>query len=72
LREDFHTLFDDGYITLTPDLRVAVSSKIREEFENGREYYAHHGRQLVATPERPEEQPSIDFLRWHNEHIFLG
>jgi putative restriction endonuclease len=43
LREDLHTLFDDGYITITQDLRIEVSKRIREEFENGHEYYAHHG-----------------------------
>ena len=72
LREDLHTLFDDGYITLSPDLRVKVSSRIREEFENGREYYAHHGQPLVAMPERAEERPDTDLLRWHNEHVFVA
>ena len=37
LRSDFHILFDDGYITVTEDLRVRVSGKIKEKFENGRE-----------------------------------
>jgi putative restriction endonuclease len=68
LREDLHTLFDDGYITFTQDLRIEVSKRIREEFENGHEYYAHHGRRVVAMPERFEERPATDFLRWHNEH----
>jgi len=72
LREDLHTLFDDGYVTVTPDLRVEVSSKIREEFENGREYYAHHGQQLVGMPECIEERPGGEFLRWHNDRVFLG
>jgi putative restriction endonuclease len=42
LRSDLHTLFDLGYMTVTPDdLRVRVSRRIHEEFENGREYYAN-------------------------------
>ncbi len=72
LREDLHTLFDEGYITFTEDLRVEVSRRIREEFENGREYYAHHGRQIMGMPDRFEERPATDFLRWHNEHVFVG
>ena len=39
LRSDLHTLFDLGYMTVTPDdLRVRVSRRIHDEFENGREY----------------------------------
>jgi len=44
LRSDLHILFDRGYVTVTPDLRVHVSKRIREEFENGRDYYAHQGK----------------------------
>lgn len=39
LRKDIHALFDGGYITVTPDFAIEVSRKIREEFENGRDYY---------------------------------
>jgi putative restriction endonuclease len=38
LRSDIHKLFDTGYLTITTDLKVEVSKKIKEEFENGREY----------------------------------
>jgi putative restriction endonuclease len=33
LRRDIHSLFDAGYVTVTPDLRFEVSRRIREEFE---------------------------------------
>ena len=39
LRRDIHSLFDAGYVTITPDLHFAVSRRIKEEFENGRQYY---------------------------------
>ena len=40
LRSDLHRLFDQGYITVgADDRKVNVSSRIREEFENGRDYY---------------------------------
>lgn len=53
LRSDLHTLFDRGYITVTNDYRVAVSRKIRDEFSNGREYYAFDGKELQVTPDLP-------------------
>jgi putative restriction endonuclease len=72
LRSDLHTLFDGGYITVTDQLRVEVSPRIKEEFNNGREYYRHHGQQLVKVPDSLGERPSMSFLRWHNEHRFLA
>jgi putative restriction endonuclease len=71
LRSDLHTLFDRGYLTVTPEARIEVSGKIREEFENGRDYYALHGRPLrLPTPQYAG--PSGELLAWHNEHVFLG
>jgi putative restriction endonuclease len=72
LRSDLHILFDDGYVTVTDDLRVEVSKRIKEEFENGREYYQHRGKPLLIIPDDSGERPSAEFLRWHNENIFLG
>jgi putative restriction endonuclease len=40
MRSDLHTLFDNGYMTLTKEFNIEVSRRIREEFSNGREYYA--------------------------------
>jgi putative restriction endonuclease len=71
LRSDLHTLFDRGYVTVTPEARLEVSSRIREEFENGRDYYALHGNE-IRLPTRPELRPSPALLGWHNEHVFLG
>jgi putative restriction endonuclease len=46
LRSDLHKLFDLGYVTVTPNLCLEVSRRLRAEWENGREYYAHHGSPL--------------------------
>jgi putative restriction endonuclease len=72
LRSDMHTLFDAGYLTVTPELRVEVSSRLRADFENGREYYRHHGAGLSVVPNSQDERPSREFLAWHNEHRYLG
>ena len=69
LRRDIHSLFDSGYVTVTPDLRFEVSRRIRDEFSNGREYYALHGRQ-IACPDDPRRAPDRGALRWHNEQLF--
>lgn len=72
LRSDIHTLYDQGYLTVTKDFRVEVSQRIRKEFENGRDYYALHGRLLVNLPEDPDDRPSTHFLEWHNEHVYAS
>ena len=69
LRRDIHSLFDAGYVTVTPDLRFEVSRRIREEFENGRHYYALHG-QTINVPKSLGQSPDPDILSWHNEHRF--
>ena len=71
LRRDLHRLFDTGYVTVNPSLRLEVSRSIREEFTNGRHYYAMHGSRIYV-PDRPEERPNLDTLDWHNVNIFKG
>ena len=72
LRADLHKLFDLGYVTVSPsDLRFEVSSKIHEQFENGRDYYALHGREL-RQPRAPYPQPSTEMLDWHASTVFRG
>lgn len=70
LRSDMHKLFDDGYITVTPDYKVEISKRIREEFENGREYYQYHGKDLLIIPQAPSNRPRADYLDYHNTTIF--
>jgi putative restriction endonuclease len=71
LRKDLHALFDKGYLTVTPTLNIEVSRKIKEEFENGREYYGYHGKK-INIPQEPIFRPSIVNLNWHNENLFKG
>lgn len=69
LRRDIHSLFDRGYVTVTPDLEFQVSDGIREEFQNGRHYYELHGRK-ISEPTDSSLSPDRGVLEWHNEHCF--
>lgn len=69
LRSDLHTLFDRGYVTVTPDKRLRVSRRIHEEFENGHDYYAFDGRE-IRLPLASDQAPSRALLEWHAETIF--
>lgn len=71
MRRDIHSLFDLGYVTVNPTMHFEVSRKIREEYENGRQYYALHGTQL-ALPDESQRRPDPVALTWHNEHRFKG
>lgn len=61
LRRDLHALFDKGYVTITPAMQIEVSRRIREEFENGRDYYRLHGG-TIRLPRVPANRPSAEFL----------
>ena len=71
LRSDFHKLFDLGLVTVTPQFLVEVSSRIKEEWFNGKAYYRLHGQKLATIPERQTEMPSEEYLRWHNENVYV-
>ncbi len=71
LRKDIHRLFDDGYVTVTPDRRFRVSKAIRDEFENGRDYYALDGRAIRETLSF-EARPAHEYLEWHSRRRFKG
>jgi putative restriction endonuclease len=72
LRADIHKLFDHGYMTITDQFKIEVSRKIKEEFENGRDYYKYHGGDLLILPKRESEKPARLFLEWHNQNVYKG
>jgi hypothetical protein len=61
----------DGRVTVTPQLQVEVSQRLRMDFENGRIYYPFHGTQL-AIPRIGDLRPDQGLLRWHNDQVFRG
>lgn len=71
LRRDLHALFDKGYVTITPSMKLQVSRRIKEEYENGRDYYLLQGNGL-RLPENPVNHPSQEYIKWHNDNVYLG
>jgi putative restriction endonuclease len=70
LRADLHILFDRGYVTVTRDHRVEASRRLKEDFDNGEQYYQMHGRRLATLPTAAEEMPAREFVDWHNNNVF--
>ncbi|MBU6162685.1 MAG: HNH endonuclease [Myxococcales bacterium] len=71
LRADVHKLFDAGYVTVTPDARFEVSTRLKTDFDNGVVYYAMHGKKILL-PEDVSKRPDPEQLRWHNEKVFVA
>ena len=57
-------------MTVDPDLRLVVSPRLREEFENGRAYYALEGEPLANVPDRLTDRPHRQFIEWHNDTVY--
>ncbi|MCY3727186.1 MAG: HNH endonuclease [Rhodobacteraceae bacterium] len=71
-RSDIHKLFDSGYVTVTTDYKFKVSKRIREEFENGRDYYALKNKEIFVPNEKGRVPPDIGLLKWHNNNCYKG
>ncbi|MBB5366486.1 HNH endonuclease [Deinococcus humi] len=66
LRSDLHRLYDQVHITVEPDeRRLLVSGRIREEFQNGRHYYALEGQRIGTFASVTHER-----LLYHTEHVY--
>ena len=71
LRSDIHTLFDRGYVTVTPDFRFRVSPRLRADWQNGRAYYDLDDRP-IHLPAVAEARPDQGTLEWHGKAVFLN
>jgi putative restriction endonuclease len=69
LRSDVHTMFDQGYLGVAPDLTLHVSPRLRSEFGNGDEFYSRQGLAIV-TPRELVDRPNREFLEWHMDTVF--
>jgi putative restriction endonuclease len=70
LRADLHRLYDAGYVTVTPEYRVEVSRRLKEDFHNGEPYYQLAGTKLAVLPSDPGKRPSRLALEWHATQVF--
>ena len=70
LRADLDRLFEQGYLTVTPDFRLEVSDRLRDDYQNGRSYYPLRGSP-ISVPVAERERPTPDLLAWHNQNVFL-
>jgi len=70
LRSDVHTLFDIGYVTVTPDLRFRVSRQLDDHWRNGKIYYALDN-EPIYLPKDSSSHPNRELLEWHADSIFL-
>ncbi len=71
LRSDVHRLFDQGYVTISADLRFHVSPRIRDEFHNGLIYYDLNERP-IRVPSDENQQPDRGALEWHATSVYRG
>lgn len=69
VRSDLHRLYDRGYVTIDPDHRFVVSSRLKEEFDNGEPYYPLHGAR-IRLPASRSHWPSPALLQWHADYVF--
>ncbi len=69
LRADLKRLFEVGYMTVTPDLRVRVSPRLEGVYRDTAAYSALDGRE-IDLPEQAADRPRPEFLAWHREQVF--
>jgi putative restriction endonuclease len=69
LRSDVHKLYDQGYVTVTPDYRFRVSKRIKEQFNNGVIYYDLDDSP-IRLPADKAQFPDAGSLEWHSSTIF--
>ena len=71
LRTDVHRLYDSGYLSIDPDLRLRVSPQLRAHGWNGVEFYEREAAGFtIPTPADAIAQPNRDALAWHFEMKF--
>jgi putative restriction endonuclease len=68
MRSDLHRLLDEGYRGPGRSL-CSCEQRIREEFENGKDYYKLQG-QALREPDEAWAKPSLENLEYHAHNVF--
>ena len=61
--------FYRGYVTITPDYKLHVSKRLKDEFNNGKYYYEFDKKELWIPP-TITDRPNPQFLEWHADTVF--
>ena len=69
LRSDVHRLFDLGYLSVSPNLKVRVSPRLHMDFPDAEEYLTLDDEEVIV-PEEKGDRPSPDALEWHMSEVF--
>jgi hypothetical protein len=65
-----HPLFDEGYLAVDPrERKLVVSNQIRQELENGKEFYNLKG-QVIREPRDLKMRPLFENLEAHAYNVF--
>ena len=71
LRDPDRSVLANDRFKIGADLKLEVSRRLKEDWDNGRDYYALHGRELWL-PMAVGERPRAEYLAWHREERWLG
>jgi hypothetical protein len=63
-------LFDQGCVSVTPDLRIEVSDRLRTDYRNGKSYYPFRDQPL-HLPRDVRDLPNRTFLERHRDCRYL-
>lgn len=60
--------FDRGLLTVTPDYKILLSSKLRNAGADAQKFFTAYAGKRINAPEK--FAPAKEFLRYHNEEVF--
>ena len=63
-------LFDVGGFTISDDLRLEISSRLRVEGPENDSWIMPTRGSLIHAPENPDHRPHPDNLAWHRREVF--
>ncbi|MBO0832791.1 MAG: HNH endonuclease, partial [Actinobacteria bacterium] len=70
LRSDVHTLFDNGYLAVSPEHKLLVSPRLCADFGNGKEFYDLKNKVIAVLPGPNHDRPNREFLEWHVDTVY--